>query len=72
MNTGAEVYIDNVLRADDTVADSTSNQSPERSGHIELGRFHDQVLVWGKVTVDWLTIWDRVLTQEERDLLHLE
>ena len=68
-DVGAELYIDNTLKAQDNVAE-TKTITTHRTGHVVLGRYVDDSVVHGKLTVDWLTIWDRPLTVEERNLVH--
>ena len=70
-NVGVEIYIDNVLKSGDTLLGS-ANITPDLSGHIVIGRYGPTATYFGIVTVDWLTIWDRVLTEEERNLAHLD
>ena len=67
---GVQVYIDNVVKVQGNTPTS-SNVTIVRSGHIVIGRHYvDTDSFVAKVTVDWLTIWDRPLTEEERNLLH--
>ena len=64
--------MDNVLEGQTDQATSGAPEA-ERNGHIVLGRFftNSSVSYPGRLTVDWMTIWDRPLTEEERDLVHL-
>ena len=71
VNRGLELYIDNVLNGEVTDAQD-SPSTTERSGHIVIGRYFDESNIYGIVAVDWLTIWERALTKEERDLAHLD
>ena len=71
MNGGAEFYIDNVLTTEE-ITPGSDTVTTEGSGHILLGRYHAESTEYkyGRVTVDWMTIWDRPLTVEERNLVH--
>ena len=41
------------------------------SGHVIIGQyFNNKNDTGGRVTVDWLTFWDRPLSEAERNLLH--
>ena len=65
----AEIYINNVLKS--TLSQHGEVTTGYQDGCIVLGRYKtnsDGKL--GKLTVDWLTIWDRPLTEEERNLVH--
>ena len=67
-----QVYIDNMVVVQKNESESKSLTSL-RSGHIVLGRYYENTgspIFYGKLTVDWLTIWDRPLTEEERNLVH--
>ena len=66
-----QFYLDNVMVAQEG-GRSTSTTSI-RSGHIFIGRHfvYGDGFFNGKLTVDWLSIWDRPLTEEERNLVHL-
>ena len=65
------IYIDNVLKSGDTDTVAV-NSGSELYGHIDLGRAVPDATIYGIVTIDWLTIWDRVLTVDERNLVHLD
>ena len=73
MNDGIQVYVDNDLKAE-TYGSSflnSSNPTTLTSGHIVLGRrLVNDGSHYGRLSVDWLTIWDRPLTEEERSLVH--
>ena len=68
-----QVYIDNdvVVQKNESVARSLT---AFRSGHILIGRQYanDDATSQshGELTVDWLTIWDQPLSEEERNLVH--
>ena len=70
-DVGTEVYINNVLKGTDYSGETKTNTA-ERSGHIVLGRYYADSTgnLHGKLTVDFLTIWDRPLSEEERNVLH--
>ena len=71
-DTSVQIYIDNTMVGEDTVAETAQDVTTFRSGHIVIGKYlvnNDDN--FGQLTVDWLTIWDRVLTQQERNLAHL-
>ena len=62
---GMQVYTDNVVKVQKHTPTS-SNPTATRSGHIMIGRRYVDTSTstfYGKVTVDWLTIWDRPLTE---------
>ena len=71
-----QVYINNVVVAQKNVSVSRP-LTAFRSGHILIGRQYANDDVGashqshGELTVDWLTIWDRPLMEEERNLVHL-
>ena len=68
---GVQVYIDNTMFVQKN--NPTSNTlTTLRSGHIVIGRYYidSGTSFFGKLTADWLTIWDRPLTEEERNLVH--
>ena len=71
VNSGADLYIDNVLEADDHEAENVT-QIPSGS-NLVLGRLrvddHDQGRRYCHVTVDYFTIWDKPLNETERNLL---
>ena len=73
VGTGAELYIDNVLKASVYEAQPRTNNSPA-DGRIVLGRYVvDRVRNvdnYGRAETDYLTIWDKPLSRDERDLLH--
>ena len=71
MNDGAEFYIDNLLTTEEITPGSDA-VTTEGRGRILLGRYHAESseYKYGQLTVDWLTIWDRPLTEEERNLVH--
>ena len=67
-----QVYMDNTMVVQESDPDSLDVTSV-RNGHIVLGRYRVNSAspgFYGKLTVDWLTIWDRPLTQEERNLVY--
>ena len=67
------MYIDNVLKASETQAD-TVTQSTITPANLVLGRFfadnEEGGTKYGVFTIDYLTIWDRPLSATERNLLH--
>ena len=69
--SGLELYVDNVDREDSKSTESTTTTTT-RSGHIFLGRY----LAFGNggangaLTCDYLMVWDRRLSVEERAMLH--
>ena len=67
---GVQVYIDNTMFTEDNEPASNA-LTTLRSGHILIGRYWiNSDSVYGKLTADWLTLWDRPLTEEERNLVH--
>ena len=64
------MYIDSVQKGQKRITDPASITT-QRSGHIMLGKSKLATgFRYGKVTVDWLTIWDRPLTDDERNIVH--
>ena len=70
MSIGTELYIDNVRKTNEIPGAPDQSVSTENGGHIVLGKYADGYGVYGKLTVDWLTIWDRPLTEDERNLVN--
>ena len=70
-----EMYIDNV-RADINIYTNTNyGVSTATTGHIVLGYYlagGTGTYNYAAFTCDSLTIWDRVLTTEERMLIHAD
>ena len=66
-----ELYIDNVNTPESPIV-RTATMGSTRSGHIVLGRHlaHGSGFTNGALTCDSLTIWDRRLSGEEREMLH--
>ena len=63
------MYLDNVLKGDDHVGiDITTGGAGE--GNIILGRYfadnHDSGLKYGDFKIDYLTVWDKPLSEVER------
>ena len=59
---GVQVYINNTVVVQQNTSTSSS-QTTARSGHIVIGRDYvddtSTLPFYGKLTVDWLTIWDQ-------------
>ena len=65
------LYVDGVLQGVDTQP-LMLGYAIVRSEKIFLGKGTGDDNSYGKLTVDWLTIWDRALTEDERHLVHLD
>ena len=66
-----KVYIDSIMVAQNDGRNTSTTSI--RSGHIVIGRhfvYGEGSFPNGRLTVDWTTIWDRPLTEEERNLVH--
>ena len=64
--------MDNAVIAEDDESQPAAGSS-ETNGKIMIGRLlteTNNLQSYGKVTVDHLTIWDRPLSAEERNLIH--
>ena len=73
VNSGAALSINNgEYQVSDHVADDVET-SEMRNGHIVLGLiFTNELGVaqnYGKMTIDYLTIWDEPLTEADLDML---
>ena len=70
---GVQLCVDNVLLGEHNGSAAIPVTSL-RSGHIVLGRFYANTDRFApkkrRLTVDHLTIWDRPLTDEERNAVH--
>ena len=73
MDTGVELYIENVLKAS-AYEPASVNTGSHVDGGIVLGRHYvdepEAGQKYGRAETDHLTFWDKPLSQEERDLLH--
>ena len=72
VNSGADLYINSQLKASSHQPQNIET-STLRSGHIVLGVTHsNNVNVgqnYGKITIDYLTIWEKPLSQNEISML---
>lgn len=72
VGVGVEMYIDNALVSGNT--DNAGYPGGQQNGHIVLGRHyvdaHDIDRRYGKATIDSISIWDKPLSAEERNLVH--
>ena len=68
-----ELHIENVLKLSD-YEPITVDTGTHVHGHIVLGRHYmdepEAGQKYGRAETDYLTFWDKPLSQEERDLLH--
>ena len=73
VDKGVEIYIENVLKASDYEPGS-ENTGTHVDGRIVLGRHYvdapEAGQKYGRAEIDYLTIWDKPLSQQKRDLLH--
>ena len=74
-NVTLVVYIDGVEVGSDAGNGLIFSDRPLRGGRVVIGRLYahasdDSDQSYAYVAVDWLTIWDRPLTEEERNLVH--
>ena len=66
------LYIENVKKDIYRFGAQNAQLSTSTTGHIVLGRYyaHGSGNYNGQLTCDSMTIWDRVLSTEERMLVH--
>ena len=73
-NDGIQIFVDNVLQEGQEPIFDVNRSTALTSGHIVLGRYLANVdnvsFESGELSCDWLTIWDRPLTDEERNLVY--
>ena len=71
--TEIQLYVNNDLKEDTTTV-APEGARTGLDGRIVLGRHlvntAHPAYKNGAIAVDWLTIWDRLLTEEERVLVH--
>ena len=72
-NTSVEIYMNNDLQAESMTPD-VGDVVNTIDGRIVIGRHFVNKHIYnfhnGALTIDWLTIWDRILSEKERDLVH--
>ena len=71
-NAAVRVYMDNAVIAEDDESQPAAGSS-QTNGKIMIGRLltdTTDLQSYGQLSVDHLTIWDRPLSEEERNLVH--